>query len=279
MPLRPPSPASRWRATKRQPSSRTVSPSLWMPRSNDPVANVELLYREPVSRPAPSKLPTLTAGSSYISRYDIRSTSASIRVPSGIDITYHWRITEDDGDVIETLSQTLLWADNRFDWQPLASHEVTVYAYNADPDIRQDNPRRRASGPSIVCKKRMGAKLEQPVRIWATTDEGGPLRRARSQNHRAVDRRHGLPAPACDPGGAAAWGHARSGGVIPHEISHQVLYQATNNPSTVPATGSTKVGGLNWQETSQRPLLPRWLRSAPQAATVPAPNAERQLPL
>src|SRR5688572_14344459 len=50
--------------------------------------------------------------------------------PSGVDITYRWRVTDDRDTVIETEPKTLLWGDNRFDWQTVSSPHVTVYAYN-----------------------------------------------------------------------------------------------------------------------------------------------------
>ena len=84
-------------------------------KSNDPVANVELLYREPGLETFSVELPSFTAGSTDLKiehPVDLRSGE----LPPGIDVQYHWRITEDDGDVIETPEQTLLWADDRYDW-------------------------------------------------------------------------------------------------------------------------------------------------------------------
>ena len=49
--------------------------------------------------------------------------------PSGIDITYFWRLTDDQGAVVETDEQTLLWYDNRFEWESETSSDVTVYSY------------------------------------------------------------------------------------------------------------------------------------------------------
>ena len=87
-------------------------------------------------------------------------------LPPGIDIQYQWRITEADGDVVETPEQTLSWFDDRYDWTPLSGPNVTVYTYGADPAFQQailDSAERTIASLA----ESYGATLEQPVRIWA----------------------------------------------------------------------------------------------------------------
>src|SRR5918993_3106370 len=137
--------------------------------SSDPIVNVELLYREPGLETLSVELPSFTPRATDLEiehPVDLRSGE----LPPGVDVQYRWRITEDDGDVVETLEQTLLWADDRYDWVPLSGPNVTVYTYDADPNFQQailDAAERTIASLAEA----YGAKLEQPVRVWAYADK------------------------------------------------------------------------------------------------------------
>ena len=124
-------------------------------------------------------------------------------MPAGIDIEYRWRITEADGDVVETPEQTLSWVDDRYDWTPLSGPNVTVYTYNADPAFQQailDSAERTVTSLA----ESYGTELKQPVRVWAYADKED-LYGALAPNSEP-DCRRSLPDAACDHGGATAWG-------------------------------------------------------------------------
>ena len=82
--------------------------------ATDPIANLELPTEPPVRTPYPSSCRRSRRGRQSW-RSSIQSTCAR-RVAAGIDVQYRWRITETDGDVVETPEQTLSWVDDRYDW-------------------------------------------------------------------------------------------------------------------------------------------------------------------
>jgi hypothetical protein len=217
-------------------------------KSSDPVANVELLYREPGLETFSVELPSFTAGSTDLEiehPVDLRSGE----LPPGVDVQYHWRITEDDGDVVETPEQTLLWADDRYDWKPLSGPDVTVYTYNADPDFQQailDAAERTVASLADA----YGTKLEQPVRVWAYADKED-LYGALAPNSEqwiagaAYPPLHVIMA-VLPPGD-----YDEVKRVVPHEISHQVLYQATDNAFNSPPQWLDEGLAVYWQETGR----------------------------
>jgi hypothetical protein len=170
-------------------------------------------------------------------------------LPTGIDVQYRWRITEDDGDIVETPEQTLSWFDDRYDWTPLSGPNVTVYTYDADPNFQQailDASERTVSNLADS----YGTELDQPVRVWAYVDK---------------EHLYGALAPNSEPWIAGAaypplhvimvvlppGDYDEVGRVVPHEISHQVLYQATKNAFSSPPQWLDEGLATYWQETGR----------------------------
>ncbi len=216
--------------------------------STDPVVNVELLYRAPGLETLSVELPPFASGSTELDiehPIDLRSGE----LPPGIDVQYRWRITEEDGDVVETPEQTLSWTDGRYDWTPLSGPNVTVYTYDADPAFQQAilDAAERTVG-SLA--ESYGAELEQPVRVWSYADK---------------DHLYGALPPNSEPwiAGAAFPGlhvimavlppgdYEEVQRVVPHEISHQVLHQATDNAFNSPPQWLDEGLAVYWQESGR----------------------------
>jgi hypothetical protein len=216
--------------------------------TDDPITNVELMYRAPGLETLSVELPAFEMGATELAiDHDIDLRSGEM--PPGIDIFYHWRITEADGNVVETPEQTLSWFDDRYDWVPLEGPNVTVYAYDVDPGFQQeilDSAERTVANLSEA----YGAEMDQRVRIWAYTNK---------------DDLYGALAPNSEPwiAGAAYPGlHVLMAvlppgdisevqRVVPHEVSHQVLHQATDNPFNTPPQWLDEGLATYWQEAGR----------------------------
>jgi hypothetical protein len=214
----------------------------------DPVANLELLYRAPGMETLSVELPPFEAGATELEiehPIDLRAGE----LPVGIDVQYRWRITEADGDVVETPEQTLSWFDDRYDWTPLSGPNVTVYTYDADPAFQQailDAAERTVTSLA----ESYGAEMEQPVRVWAYADK---------------DHLYGALAPNSEPWIAGAaypalhvimavlppGDYDEVGRVVPHEVSHQVLHQATKNAFNSPPQWLDEGLATYWQENGR----------------------------
>src|SRR3712207_5438645 len=137
--------------------------------TTDPIANLELLYHAPGLETLSVELPPFEVGSTDLEIEHPVDLRAGV-LPTGIDVQYRWRITEADGDIVETPEQTLSWFDDRYDWTPLSGPNVTVYTYDADPNFQQailDAAERTVTNLA----ESYGTELDQPVRVWAYADK------------------------------------------------------------------------------------------------------------
>jgi hypothetical protein len=216
--------------------------------TTDPIANLELLYHAPGLETLSVELPPFEVGTTDLKIEHPVDLRAGV-LPTGIDVQYRWRITEADGDIVETPEQTLSWFDDRYDWTPLSGPNVTVYTYDADPNFQQailDAAERTVSNLA----ESYGTELDQPVRVWAYADK---------------EHLYGALAPNSEPWIAGAaypplhvimvvlppGNYDEVGRVVPHEISHQVLYQATKNAFSSPPQWLDEGLATYWQESGR----------------------------
>jgi hypothetical protein len=213
-----------------------------------PIADVELMYRIPGIETYSVELPQFDRGTSVLDlvhQVDLRAGE----LPPGVDVQFHWRITEADGNVVETPEQTLLWGDDRYHWTPLAGPHVTVYTYSADDTFRQailDAAERTITS----LREAYGAEPDQPIRIWAYTNKddfyGAMAPNSETWIAGAAYPDLHLILAILPPGDLSEVKR-----VVPHEISHQVLHQATFNPFNSPPQWMDEGLAVYWQESGR----------------------------
>ena len=194
------------------------------------IERVELVYRIGPEATLNAAFPAITPDTQIKTAYDL---DARINfLPPGVDLTYHWRAWGADGGTAETAPRTLVWVDDRFAWQRFATDQVAVYAYHGDPALGQavlESAQRAITRLQID----FGVPRSAPVRIWVYTSRD--------------DFALGTP-PNSEPWIAGVTyvellltlavlppdSPDELGRVIPHEVSHLVLEQATANPYNRP---------------------------------------------
>ncbi|MGI9253227.1 MAG: peptidase MA family metallohydrolase, partial [Thermomicrobiales bacterium] len=228
--------------------------------SDEEIAAVDLLYHpayvETLNQVGLDFAPGKEASGSY--DLDLRDGS----IPPGVEIRYRWRVTQADGDIAETEEQGVIWRDTRFEWVEIASPRVTVNAYNGDPAFNQQV---LESAEATIDKlaKEFGAQMTHPIRIWVYNshqDFAGSL--APNSEPWIVGAAYpwlGLINAVLPPGNMNELGR-----VIPHEMSHQVLFQATKNPFNQPP-GWLEEGLATIAQTGGRESLWREVAAAAQA--------------
>ncbi|MGH2533897.1 MAG: peptidase MA family metallohydrolase [Thermomicrobiales bacterium] len=149
-------------------------------------------------------------------------------IPIGVDVTYQWRLTGTDGSVAETETESFLWKDDRFDWQLVTNDQVTVYSYNGN-DAFSDLILESAQGTIDRLRTEFGVDEVPPVRIWA-------YRSAEDFRGTQLSNSESWIAGTAYPQYRVILAVLPEGDryeverIVPHEISHQVLYEATRNP-------------------------------------------------
>jgi len=155
-------------------------------------------------------------------------------LPPGVDLTYHWRLTDSAGNVLETPPQSVLWEDTRFNWSSVHTSQVTVYTYAGDADFA--NYMLNMSQQTIdKLQPLYGVSHSRPIRIWVynSTQDFAGSQAPNSETWIAGASYPGLYLVlAIIPDG----NKSEAGRIIPHETSHQVLFQATQNPFNLTPT-------------------------------------------
>lgn len=232
--------------------------------SSEPIAEIDLLYH-------PVGVETLTLDAAEFDpgaavaidhELDLRDGS----LPAGIDLRWRWRVTEADGDVAETPERVLTWFDDRFSWQEVAGAQVRVHFYGGDAAFAGEV---LATAERTIDKlnRRFGAELTDPIETWVYADREDFLS-AQAPNSEPWVAGAAYPELRLIQAVLPPGDRQELGRVIPHEISHQVFEQATDNPFNVPPRWLDEGLATLAQEAGRGPSWMR-LRAAAEAGQVP----------
>lgn len=155
-------------------------------------------------------------------------------IEPGVDVSYHWMLEDDDGPVAQTEERTFTWIDGSLEWHRHESADVFLYSYGGD-DAFDDYTLQIAQESADRFKIAYDIAEIEPMRIWvyaSTADFARSLR----QNSETWIGGYSLPeagviALPIEPGDDFSVRRT-----ISHEVSHHVLYQATQNPFSYPPT-------------------------------------------
>lgn len=197
-----------------------------------PIVKAELLY-------AKAEVETLNLESADFTPADKVEVTLpvdfrSAYVPPGIDITYRWRLTDDAGGVIETEPASVSWTDSRFAWTEVSTDQVSVHYYTGDEAYAR---RILDAAQSTVdrLQQTFGVERSRPIRIWVY-DSKDDFQGSQAPNSQEWIAGTAYPELQVILAVLPDGNEREVGRVVPHEISHQMLYQATRNPFNVPAT-------------------------------------------
>ncbi len=194
--------------------------------SSADIVSLELSYQVTGDPYTKSRLPKFSVGPRVVTSFRL-DTQVEFYSP-GTELTYYWTATDAAGHVAESPEGTLLYEDNRFTWREVRNDRVAVYWYEGPASFGQQ---------VLDTATRTLGRLEQDAGVQATR----LIRIYLYANDR--DFRGALGPNAAEwIGGQAitALGiivanidpdyQSEIGRMIPHEVSHLVLYQATHNP-------------------------------------------------
>lgn len=159
----------------------------------------------------------------------------TLQVPLGAHLRYRWLIEAQDGTTqsASAVAETD-WYDDRQPWQTLTSADITLHTYgmtSAFAGAMLDSAQKTVDD----LKTRFDLSTVIPLTLWIYPDantfqEGLPANFRESVVGGSVVG-YPLITAVIPPGSTSEIGR-----VIPHEISHQMLFQATRNPFTLVPT-------------------------------------------
>ena len=123
---------------------------------------------------ASNRLPTeLTPGKSV-------SATATARLQQGdlapqLDIRYYWRITDAAGNTLKTDTQTVVYSDDRFQWQKVANERATIFWYDGNAGTGQQFLQWAMEGLDRL-EQNFGIKMSYPIHIVVYKDKNDMAR-------------------------------------------------------------------------------------------------------
>jgi hypothetical protein len=194
--------------------------------TTEPIARAELLYS--YAGDETLNLVTAQPGDSSAQSVSYFLDLQIYYLPPGLDLTYYWRLTGENGATAETQPATVTWLDSRFNWTTIETADVRVSTYDGNADFAQQILDSAQAAVDRV-QTDLNVKLDQQVRIWSygSKDDFSGTQAPNTEQWLA-----GVAFPdlklilAVLPTGDTT----EVGRVIPHEIAHQVIHQATENP-------------------------------------------------
>ncbi|RME73350.1 MAG: hypothetical protein D6784_12060 [Chloroflexi bacterium] len=192
------------------------------------ITEVNLFYRI-VGRPAASRNDAdFTPGTSVTAEFVLDQTKPENYLPPGTELEYWWKITTADGNQLKTERETILYLDNRYDWQTLENERLTLYWYEGGDSFGQ-RLFDRANEALDTLETDFGIKLEKPIRIFIYANHGDLLGAISTASQEWTGGQafpdYGVVVIGISPS-QLDWGLDAT----THEMTHLVVHQATDNP-------------------------------------------------
>ncbi|HEY1015658.1 MAG TPA: peptidase MA family metallohydrolase [Herpetosiphonaceae bacterium] len=148
-------------------------------------------------------------------------------LPVGVTVRYKWVLIADDGTVTETPVNSVVYLDTRFEWRERTQRGITVRWYGGD-DAWGDSMIAAAVRGLDRLEQRIGGSVKNPMTI-TVYENTADMRGALPPNSAEWIGGQAQPSLGLIVGAIAPGDDAERDRLIPHELSHLVMAQATRN--------------------------------------------------
>ncbi|MBA2452450.1 MAG: hypothetical protein H0V47_04730 [Chloroflexia bacterium] len=245
--------------------------------TNVDIVEVQLFWRAIGSSAFTLAEPEFTGDETIRAGYQ---ANMSVRyLPPGLDIEYFWRVTDFNGNVHESEPATIFYIDERFEWQSIDGGLLSVWWYDGSEDYARDILS-AANSTLIQLDEQYGLQAVETIRIIVYAN-GRDFGNAMPPN--SADWIGGVAYSALNhivaqiaPGGGAARETSR---MIPHEVSHIVVHQASRNPYNSPPPWLDEGLATYVQVTGDERLSPILDRAVRDGRLIPLGALKSSFPL
>lgn len=196
--------------------------------SNAEIVEADLFYQV-VGQVATSRnRADFMPGTSIKATFTLDQTRPENYLPPGTELSYWWKVVDADGNELRTEKETLLYLDDRYDWQTLQNERLSLYWYEGNDSFGQQLFD-RANEALDTLEQDMGIAVENPIKIFIYANHSDLLRAISTSAQEWTGGQaftdYGVVVIGVAPS-QLEWGL----GATTHEISHLVVHQATKNP-------------------------------------------------
>jgi hypothetical protein len=194
--------------------------------SDSPITEVRLFYRV-IGLPATARGDAEFQPGKKV-EVTFRIDQEQDYLPPGSEMSYWWRVSDEDGDTLKTEPQSFVFMDDRHDWQTLGNDRLTLYWYKGDQGFGEalfD----RANKTLDQIESETAVQVENPVKIFIYGSHRDLLDAievgAQEWTGGQAFTEHGVVVMDVSP-------NDLDFGLIatPHELTHIVIDSATDNP-------------------------------------------------
>ncbi len=149
-------------------------------------------------------------------------------LPPGVEISYFWRFATESGDYIDSDLDRVVWFDDRFSWKDYSGVDVTIYSYSGDDDFNRQ-VLQTAQETTDHLQEFLGVDEVRHFAFWlyeSQSDFAGAL----APNSQEWIGGITMPAYPTILATLSAGDDYGAGRMISHEVAHQILFQAVDNP-------------------------------------------------
>ncbi|MHB8647442.1 MAG: peptidase MA family metallohydrolase [Thermomicrobiales bacterium] len=220
------------------------------------IAGVNLLYHA-VNTPVTTRVRVPMERGQHITLDYALDTQTNFIAP-GLDVEYRWAFTLSDGTQYRANPAIVFYMDDQQQWKKKTSGSITLWWYNGDDAFAQDAID-TATRAANTLKTTFNVSGNRPIRILIYAN-ARDLRVALPPNSAewiggGASTDLGIIHAAIAPGQSAASEIRR---ILPHEMSHMIVYQASLNPYNHPPLWLDEGLAVHNQETPDvrfRPLV------------------------
>ena len=203
-----------------------ISFSLTAESSGAEISEVQLLYGAARGGGLTIVDLELTAGQRVVVKHELDTQLNYL--PPGTEVAYRWLIRDSAGNELATELQSFAYHDARFDWSERTERNVTVFWYEGGEQFG-DELMDTTTKSLDKLQREIGAQLDLPVKIYIYANNSD-MRSALQSNEVEWVGGQANPTLGIIVGVIGPGDSAEIGRIIPHELSHQVLHQAIENP-------------------------------------------------
>lgn len=200
--------------------------------SDSTIEEVRLRYKVLPDGASSRAVPDFEPGAHVDAEFQLEGNTNSY-LPPGVEVEYHWEVTDATGATAETEPQTFFYEDARFDWASVDGGGVTIYYYSGSADDAEAM-HDVAVGAIDSMSQLLGTDVPFTVLVWtyASKDDMRPALRRTSPTR---DSQVITAGASVASNIVLVLGNA-SFDTLRHELTHIVTKQA----------GESALGSLPW---------------------------------